>query len=79
MDPRRSGLALPGGFEQLTDLPKPEGRHVVIDILVLSLRDHIGLVPNAYVPAVPDPLAKPSPGRKMSQTRLPRVSHESLK
>ena len=79
MDPLAGGLALSGGFEQPTDSPKPEGRHVVIDILVLSLRNHVGLVPNPHVPAVPDALAKPPPGRKMSQIRLPRVSHESLK
>ena len=78
-DPLGGGLALSGGFEQPADPPEPEGRHIVIDILILSLRDHVGLVPNSHVPAVSDALAKPSPGRKVSQIRLPRVSLESFK
>jgi hypothetical protein len=70
---------MPSGFEQLTNSSESKRRHIIVNVLILSFRDHVGLVPNANVPAVTDILTKPAPGRQMSQLRLLCISRESLK
>ena len=70
---------MPDGFDQLTDSPESERRHIMIDALILSFRDQIGFMPNTYIATVTDILAKARPGRQMRQIRLLRISSESPK
>jgi hypothetical protein len=54
-----------GSFDELANSSESEGRHVVINVLVLSFRDQIGFMPDTYVTTVADLLAKARPGGQM--------------
>ena len=56
-------LSMSGGLDQVPDCSEPERRHVMINSLILSVLDHIGLVVDANIAAVADTLAKASPCR----------------
>jgi hypothetical protein len=56
---------MPGSLDQVTDCPEPERRHVMINILILPVLDHIGLVVDANIAAVADTPAKAGPCRQM--------------
>jgi len=56
-------LSMSGSLDQATDCSEPEWRHVMINSLILSVLDHIGLVVDADIAAVADAPAKASPCR----------------
>ena len=58
-------LSMSGSLDQVTDCSEAEWRHVMINSLILSVLDHIGLVPDADIAAVADTPAKASPCRQM--------------
>jgi hypothetical protein len=56
-------LSMSGGLDQVPDRSEPERRHVMINGLILSVLDHIGLVVDANIATVADTPAKASPCR----------------
>ena len=70
---------MPTCFDELTDSSESEGRHIVINALVLSFGNQIGFMPNTNIAAAADILAKARPGRQMGEIRALRISGESLK
>ena len=79
MDPLKRRLPMSGGFDQFTDSSESERRHIVINALILSFRDQIGLMPNTDIATVTDILAKARPRRQVRQIRVLRISSESPK
>src|SRR6201987_1690177 len=68
---------MPACFDELADSSESEGRHIVINALVLSFGNQIGFMPNTNIAAVADSLAKARPGRQMGEVRALRVPGES--
>ena len=70
---------MPGGFDELTDASESERGHIVINALVLPLRNQIGFMPNTYIATATNIPAKSRPGRQMGEIRPLRIPSESAK
>ena len=67
---------MPGGFDELAGASESESRHIVVNALILPLRNQVGFMPNTHIATDAGGAAKSRPSRQMGEIRLLRVSSE---
>ncbi len=68
---------MPRGFDELTDAAESERRHIVVNALVLPVRNQIGFMPDPYIATAPNVSAKARPSRQMGEIGLLRIPSQS--